>query len=93
MPTACQTAAELFANRKNLDARDKFSEEDTVSHLVDPVLTFLGYPPTHQRRELQSGGNRPDITVYDAPTASAGGKPPRAIIEAKRLGYDLEGRN
>ena len=92
MPTATETAAELFANRKNLAALGNYSEEDTVGHLIDPVLAFLEYPVTHQRRELQSGGNRPDIILYDRPTALAASQPARAVLEAKPLGYDLEGR-
>ena len=92
MPTATETAATLFANRKNLTTLGNYSEEDTVSHLIDPALAFLGYPVTHQRRELQSGGNRPDIILWDAPTALAGARPARAVLEAKPLGHDLEGK-
>ena len=56
------------------------------------MLAFLGYPITHQRRELQSGGNRPDIILWDAPTALAGARPARAVLEAKPLGHDLDGK-
>ena len=79
MPNAAETARILFANRRNLVGLGAYSEEDTVSHLIDPALAFLGYPVTHQRRELQSGDNRPDIVLYDAPAAFAGsaaGRPP-----------------
>ena len=89
---AAETAATLFANRKNLTTLGNYSEEDTVSHLIDPALAFLGYPVTHQRRELQSGGNRPDIILWDAPTALAGARPATAVLEAKPLGHDLEGK-
>lgn len=92
MPTATETAAELFANRKNLAALGNYSEEDTVGHLIDPVLAFLEYPITHQQRERQLGGNRPDIILWDQPTARGAGKPARAVLEAKPLGYDLNGK-
>ena len=92
MPNAADTARTLFANRRNLVGLGDYSEEDTVSHLIDPALAFLGYPVTHQRRELQSGDNRPDIVLYDAPTMWAGNRPSEVILEAKPFGYDLSGR-
>ena len=92
MTAATTTAETLFANRRNLKALGNYSEEDTVSHLIDPVLFFLGYPVTHQRRELQSGGNRPDIVMYNVPAGLAGNRPADVILEAKPLGHDLEGK-
>jgi len=92
MPNAAETARILFANRRNLVGLGAYSEEDTVSHLIDPALAFLGYPVTHQRRELQSGDNRPDIVLYDAPAALAGSRPSAVILEAKPLKHDLSGR-
>ena len=92
MPNAAETARTLFANRRNLVGLGDYSEEDTVAHLIDPALAFLGYPVTHQRRELQSGDNRPDIVLYDAPTMWAGNRPSAVILEAKPFGYDLSGR-
>ena len=92
MTAATTTADTLFANRKNLTALRNYSEEDTVSHLIDPVLSFLGYPVMHQRRELQSGGNRPDIVLYNVPAGLARNKPADAILEAKPLGHDLDGK-
>ena len=92
MPNAAETARTLFANRRNLVGLGDYSEEDTVSHLIDPALAFLGYPVTHQRRELQSGDNRPDIVLYDAPAALAGSRPSAVILEAKPLKHDLSGR-
>ena len=92
MTAATTTAEMLFANQKNLLALGNYSEEDTVSHLIDPVLSFLGYPVTHQRRELQSGGNRPDIVLYDVPAGLAGNRPAESILEAKPLKYDLDGK-
>lgn len=92
MPTAAQTAQTLFANRRNLAALGNYSEQDTVSHLIDPTLAFLGYPPEYQMRERQVGDNRPDIILYDGPTALAGHKPAVAILEAKPLNANLEGR-
>ena len=92
MPNAAETARILFANRRNLVGLGDYSEEDTVLQLIDPALAFLGYPATHQRRELQSGDNRPDIVLYAVATMLAGGRLPDAILEAKPLGYDLSGR-
>lgn len=92
MPNAADTARTLFANRRNLVGLGDYSEEDTVLQLIDPALAFLGFPATHQRRELQSGDNRPDIVLYDAPTMFAGNRPAIAILEAKPLGHDLTGR-
>ena len=92
MSTATTTAETLFANRRNLVALGDYSEEDTVSHLIDPVLLFLGYPVTHQRRELQSGGNRPDIVLYNVPAGLAGSQPAGSILEAKPWKYDLDGK-
>lgn len=91
-PNATQTAQILFANRRNLIALGNYSEQDTVRHLIDPTLEFLGFPAVHQRRELQSGDSRPDIVLYDVPAALAGQKPAAAILEAKPLNADLEGR-
>ena len=91
MTVAITTAETLFANRQNLLALGNYSEEDTVSHLIDPVLSFLGYPVTHQRRELQSGGNRPDIVLYDVPAGLAGRRPANSILEAKPWKFDLSG--
>ena len=91
-PTATQTAQTLFANRRNLTALGTYSEQDTVRHLIDPTLEFLGFPAIHQRRELQAGDSRPDIVLYDVPAALAGQKPAVAILEAKSLNSDLEGR-
>ena len=92
MTAATETAETLFKNRGYLTALDDYSEEDTVSHLIEPVLEFLGYPVPHQRRELQSGGNRPDIVIYKVPAALAKNQPANVILEAKPLGYDLEGK-
>ena len=93
-PSALETAEELFANHQNLAAlgTGNYSEEDTVAHLIDPVLTFLGYPATKQRRELQSGGNRPDIILYPVPVSNAGNRRADVILEAKPLGHDLDGK-
>ena len=91
-PTATQTAQTLFANRSNLIALGTYSEQDTVRHLIDPTLEFLGFPAGHQRREFQAGDSRPDIVLYDVPAALAGQKPAAAILEAKPLNADLEGR-
>ncbi len=68
-----------------------FSEADTVSHLVDPVLDYLGYTVAHQRREGQIKKNRPDIAIWEEPLHIASGLPANAIIEAKPLGTDLNG--
>lgn len=92
MTEATTTARVLFTNRSNLVALGKYSEEDTVSHLIDPVLSFLGFPVTHQRRELQSSGNRPDIVLYDVPAGLAGNRPAASILEAKPLKWDLDGK-
>ena len=92
MSMATTTAETLFANRQNLIALDNYSEEDTVNQLIDPVLTFLGYPATHQLREHQSGGNRPDIVLYSVPASLAKNQPADAILEAKPLGFDLGGK-
>lgn len=90
MPTAAQTAQTLFRNRQHLTG--DYSEADTVNHLIDPVLDFLGYPVIHQRRELQSGDDRPDIVLWNMPASKAGQKPAAAVLEAKPLGHDLYGR-
>ena len=91
MPTAAQTAETLFRNRQHLIG--DYSEADTVNHLIDPVLDFLGYPAFHQRREFQSGDDRPDIVLWNMPASKAGQKPAAAILEAKPLGHDLYGRS
>ena len=92
MPTAAETAQTLFANRRNLIALGDYSEQDTVRNLIDPALDFLGFPGVHQRREFQAGDNRPDIVLYDVPAALAGQRRSVAILEAKPLNADLDGR-
>ena len=92
MPTAAETAQTLFANRRNLIALGDYSEQDTVRNLIDPTLDFLGFPGGHQRREFQAGDNRPDIVLYDVPAALAGQRHAVAILEAKPLNADLDGR-
>ena len=92
MPTAAETAQTLFANRRNLIALGDYSEQDTVRNLIDPTLDFLGFPGGHQRREFQAGDNRPDIVLYDVPAALAGQRRSVAILEAKPLNADLDGR-
>ena len=68
-----------------------FSEADTISHIIDPVLTHLGFPQTQSRREGQINRNRPDIVVWGDSAQIARGVPAAAIIEAKSLGADLNG--
>ena len=92
MPTAAETAQTLFANRRNLIALGNYSEQDTVRNLIDPALDFLGFPGDRQRREFQAGDNRPDIVLYDVPAALAGQRRSVAILEAKPLNADLDGR-
>ena len=81
---------EIRANAKSLRSYD-FSEADTISHLIDPVLGYFGYTPRHQRREGQIKQNRPDIAVWEEPAHMASGLAATAIIEAKPLGADLNG--
>ncbi len=91
MTAAAETAQTLFRNRRNLIGEP--SEANTVLYLIDPVLEFLGYPAPHQNREAQQGDARLDIALYNVPFALAGNRPAAAILEAKRLGHDLYGRN
>ena len=92
MPTAAETAQTLFANHRNLIVLADYSEQDTVRNLIDPTLDFLGFPGDRQRREFQAGDNRPDIVLYDVPAALAGQRRSVAILEAKPLNADLDGR-
>ncbi len=68
-----------------------FSEADTIGHLIDPVLDYLGYPITQQRREGQAHQNRPDIVIWKSPEQMHLGQTATAIIEAKSLNTDLNG--
>ena len=68
-PTATETAARLYENRRLLAANPNYSEADTVAHLIDPALEYLGYPATHQLRENQINKNRPDIVLWTMPYA------------------------
>ena len=79
--------------RKNSADPHKFqySEADTIRRFIDPILDFLQYTPTHQRREEQLKRNRPDIVLWDNPYQMASGDPAKLIIEAKPLGTDLNG--
>ena len=92
MPDAAQTAETLFVNSRNLVGAHN-NEANTISQLINPVLEYLGYPAPQQSREAQQGGDRTDIALYDVPLALAGNRPAAAILEAKRLGHDLYGRN
>ena len=92
MSDAAQTAATLFNNSRNLTGAHN-NEANTISQLINPVLEYLGYPAPQQSREAQQGGDRTDIVLYDVPLALAGNRPAAAILEAKRLGHDLYGRN
>ena len=91
MSSVAETAARLYENRQALKANPGYSEADTVSHLIDPVLNCLGYPATRQTRENQADQNRPDIVLWNAPHALRGSAPAWAILEAKPMGYDLNG--
>ena len=84
------TIAQVRENAKALRSYE-YSESDTISYLIDPVLTHLGYTVRHQRREGQIRKNRPDIAIWDDPSKIPLGLPATAIIEAKQLGADLSG--
>lgn len=91
MPDPLETAKLLFARRKGLLGLGKYTEEETVLRLIDPVLAYLEYPVDNQRRELQSDGNRPDIIIYPMSASKASNKPADIILEAKPLKADLDG--
>ena len=91
MPDPLETAKLLFDRRKDLLRLGNYTEEETVSRLIDPVLAYLEYPVENQRRELQSGGNRPDIIIYPMSASKARNKPADIILEAKPLKTDLDG--
>ena len=57
-----------------------FSEADTISHLIDPVLRHIGFPETQSRREGQINRNRPDIVVWGDSAQIARGVPAAALI-------------
>ena len=88
--SSADVANQVRDNAKSLTAHS-YSESDTVSHLIDPVLVHLGYPATKQRRESQLSQNRPDIVIWDDPARMAGGAPATAILEAKSFRTDLNG--
>ena len=92
MPTAQEAAETLHGNRRHLVSLVSYSEADTVLYLIDPVMAFLGYPPIHQVRENQQNKNRPDIVFWDMPAALRKMKAANGILEAKPLGFDLEGK-
>ena len=91
MPTAAQTVDILYQNRRALLQIGKYSEADTVLHLIDPVLEYLGYPATHQTREAQKTKNRPDIVLWPTTADRRSTNPADAILEAKPLDADLDG--
>ena len=67
MPTAQETSEKLHGNRHHLMSRGNYSEADTITHLIDPVMDFLDYPSIDQDRESQHNKNRPDIILWDMP--------------------------
>ena len=90
MPYPLETIRLVRENAERLRTT-AFSEADTISHLIDPVLRHLGFPETQSRREGQINRNRPDIVVWGDSAQIARGVPAAAIIEAKSLGADLNG--
>ena len=92
MKSSSRVAEELWQNHRFLVSGLKYSEADTVTHLIDPVLRYMDYPPAHQIREHQVNKNRPDIVLWNTPSVSRGTSPATAVIEAKPLKHDLEGK-
>ena len=88
--SSADVANEVRNNAVSL-RRHAYSESDTVSHLIDPVLVHLGFPAVNQRRESQLSQNRPDIVIWEDPAQIASGSPATAILEAKSLDTDLNG--
>ncbi len=92
MQNALQLVETLRANHCLLLANPNYSEADTVTHLIDPVLSYLGYPASQQLRENQVNKNRPDIVLWNVPYALRGDATANAILEAKPLNHDLDGK-
>ena len=92
MHIAMEVVETLWENHKLLLANPTYTEADTITHLIDPVLAYLGYPASHQLRESQINKNRPDIVLWNKPFVHSGSEPANAILEAKPLNHDLEGK-
>ena len=90
MPSSPETIRMVRENAETLKSAS-YSEADTITHLIDPVLIHLGFPQTRTRRESQINRNRPDIVVWGDSAQIARGIPAAAIVEAKALGVDLNG--
>ena len=78
-------------NARHLKSREKYSEADTISLLIDPVLPHIGFDRFQQSRESEINANRPDIVIWGHAAQANYAVPAAAIIEAKPLGADLNG--
>ena len=79
MPYPLETIRLVRENAEHLRTT-AFSEADTISHLIDPVLRHIGFLETQSRREGQINRNRPDIVVWRDSAQIARGVPAAALI-------------
>ena len=79
MPYPLETIRLVRENAEHLRTT-AFTEADTISHLINPVLRHIGFPETQSRREGQIHRNRPDIVVWGDSAQIARGVPDAALI-------------
>ncbi len=70
-----------------LDSQVGYSEADTRTQLIDPLIELL-YDSSRVREEVSDSGNRPDYVLYVDPITEGG--PARVIAEAKPMGTDFD---
>ena len=93
MATALETAEFIHQRHELLRTIHERTESDTIDYLINPVLEHLGFAAEYRMRENQQDRNRPDFSLWSVPVAQRTSTRAKAIIEAKPLGHDLNGRN
>ena len=92
MPTALETAQLIHERYELLKASQEYSEADTIENIINPVLDYLGFAPPYRMRENQKDSNRPDMSLWSVLVALRKDAIAKAILEAKPLGHDLNGK-
>ena len=92
MATGLETAELLHERYQLLRATPEYSESDTIDYIINPVLDYLGFTAEYRMRENQQHKNRPDFSLWQVPVAQRTSTRAKSILEAKQLGYNLNGR-
>ena len=79
-----QGLSELRARREYITAGD------SRNLLVNPFLSYLGYPSVNRRSDFTGNHCRPDIILWTGPASLSEHQPSRIIIKTEKLGKDFD---